>query len=213
MPRVCIFLYRHAAKIRRAAAHALSGVMRPGGARDDAWICLECTDAAGQDFCDLEAYGYKVYRDFHGKGFVIGHIAVGPRGVFAAGEERQAAPGTGKGVSGGGRVFFDNPFFRSPVWVEAASLAGVRRQAAWLSRWLESRVGEAVTVYPLLVIAGWLSNRRKWGDIFLVSRRDYEALTERDGKGLSKSVIEEIHRHLDGRCDYRAPARALPGVP
>ena len=203
-------LYRHAATIRRAATRGLSGIAGPGRARDDVWIGLECASAAAQDFRDLGACGYRVYRDFHGKGFVIGHIAVGPRGVFAAGEEQRAAPGTRKGASGTGRAFFDNPFFRSPVSVETASLAGVRKQAAWLSGWLESRVGEAVAVYPLLVIAGWLSNRRKWGDILLVSRRDYEALTERNGKGLSGATIEKIHSHLDGRCDYWGPAPAAP---
>jgi hypothetical protein len=210
MHGVRTFLYRHSAQIRQAATQGLSRVARPGRARDDVWIGLECANAAARDFYDLGACGYRVYRDFHGKGFVIGHIAVGQKGVFAAGEERQVAPGTGKGASGHERAFFDTPLFRSPVSVETASLAGVRRQAAWLSGWLESRVGEAVAVYPLLVIAGWLSNRRKWGDILLVSRRDYETLTERDGKSLSKSVIEKIHRHLDGRCDSWAPAPAAP---
>lgn len=206
MHGVRTFLRLHAANIRRAA-QGLSRVARP---RDDVWIGLECADAAARDFCDLEACGYRIYHDFRGKRFVIGHIVVGPKGVFAAGEERHAAPGTGKGASGDERAFFDSPFFRSPVSVETASLAGVRRQAAWLSGWLERRVGEAVAVYPLLVIAGWLANRRKWGDIVLVSRRGYEALTTRDGKGLSECVIEKIHRQLDGRCDYWARPPAAP---
>ena len=208
MSRVHIFLCRHAAKIRRAVTKGLSGRVR-----DDAWISLECTDAAARDFRDLEACGYRVYRDFPGEGFVISHIAVGPRGVFAAGEEGQAAPNTEKGASRYERAFFDSPFFRFPVRVEAASLAGVRSQAAWLSWWLEKGVGEAVPVYPLLVIAGWLANRRKWGDIVLVGRRDYEVLTARDGKNLSGTGIEKIQRQLDGRCNYWTSAGALPEAP
>ena len=85
MHGVRTFLHRHAARIRWAAAQGLSRVARP---RDDVWIGLECADAAARDFYDLEACGYRVYRDFHGERFVIGHIAVGPNGVFAAVEER-----------------------------------------------------------------------------------------------------------------------------
>ena len=182
-------------------ARGLSKVTNSGRAGDEAWIGLECVDAAAQNFRSLEACGYRVYRDFPGERFVIGHVAVGPNGVFAAWEESQAAMEKGKGAPGDGRAFFDSPFFRSPVQVGAASLAGVRRQAAWLSGWLESGVGETVAVYPLLVIAGWLANRRKWGDIVLVSQRDYDALTAWDGQGLSATVMEKIRRRLDGRCN------------
>jgi hypothetical protein len=192
--------------VRRAALLGLSRAARR--ARDDAWVGLECENAAERDFCRLETCGYSVYRDFPGKSFVISHVAVGPNGVFAAGAERSAERETGEGAPAEKKAFFDTPVFRSPVRVEAASLARVRRQAAWLSWWLESRVGETVTVYPLLVVAGWLANRLKWGDLIFVSQRDYDALTALNAKALPRAVMEKIRRQLDDRC-----LSAAAGIP
>jgi hypothetical protein len=176
--------------------------------RDDAWVGLECENAAERDFCRLEACGYSVYRDFPGESFVISHVALGPNGVFAAGAERSAEDQTGSGAPAEKKAFFDGPVFRYPVLVKAASLTRVRRQAAWLSWWLESSVGETVAVYPLLVVAGWLANRLKWGDIVFVSQRDYDALTARSANALSRTVMEKIRRQLDGRC-----LNAAAGIP
>jgi hypothetical protein len=205
MRRVSNFLYG-CATVRRAALRRLSRAARRE--RDDAWVGPECENAAERDFCRLEACGYSVYRDFPGESFVISHVAVGPNGVFAAGAEHSAEAETGNGASAEKKAFFDGPVFRYPVLVKAASLARVRRQAAWLSWWLENRIGETVAVYPLLVVAGWLANRLKWGDIVFVSQHDYNALTARSAKALPRTAMERIRRQLDGRC-----LNAAAGVP
>jgi hypothetical protein len=163
----------------------------------DPWVCLECRKAAADDFRDLETSGYHVYRDFPGKRFVIEYVAVGPSGVFAMAAER---PERRRLAKRGGKALFDGRLFRSPVLVEEASLAGIRRQAAWLSAWLEERIGEAVTVYPLLVLTGWLQNRSTWGDIVLVSLSDYLTLTTPSSGVLRGSIIDTISRRLAARC-------------
>lgn len=203
MRKVDDFLYRHA-KVRRAA-QVLSRVARPSRTRNEAWVGLECENAAADDFYRLEASGYTVYWDFPGNGFVINHVAVGPNGVFAAGAEGVARPTTGSPSPGRDKVFFDNPVFRSSVRVEPASLARVQRQAEWLSRWLENRTGEIVIVYPMLVVGGWLANRRKWGDIVFVSQSDYQALTTKGAKALSPNAMEKIRSRLDDRINPKSP--------
>ena len=172
--------------------------MRPLKEKNDTWIGLDCTRGVGQDLNALRPRGYWVCHDFPGEKSSIDHIAVGPNGVFSLAAERRAEPERGKGPDHA-KVIYDGQNLRFPLSVETRSLDRARRQAQQLSRWLGSTVGAEVTVYPLLVLPGWLVNRRKWGDVVLVSQRDYEFLTTLRVRLLSDSLINQIIHQLEQR--------------
>lgn len=179
--------------------------MRPLKEKNDAWVGLDCKMGVGQDLNALVLHGYGVYHNFPGEKLSIDHIAVGPNGVFSVAAERRAELKRGKGP-GDTKVIYDGQHLRFPLWVETRCLDRARRQAQWLSRWLGSTVGEAVMVYPLLVLPGWLVNRRKWGDVVLVSEKDYEFLTTLCVRLLSDALIERISQQIEQRCRDVGPA-------
>lgn len=163
------------------------------------WLCLDCKTAIGHDLARLALRGYRIYDNFPVRRSTVGHIAVGPNGVFTIETKGTKAPESKKRTSGALMVY-DGRIMPSPVWVEAESMDQAQKHAKWLSGWLSSGVGQTVDVYPLLALPGWLTNRGGWGDVLLINKNDYELLTAREGTRLSPAVIERIDRQLGQRC-------------
>ena len=182
--------------------------MTPPKEKSDTWVGLDCKTGVKQDLLALVLHGYWVCHDFPGAKLTIDHVAVGPNGVFSVSAEQQAELKKGKGP-GDTRVIYDGQHVRFPLWVDTKCLDRAKRQARWLSRWLGGAVGEAVTVYPLVVLPGWLVNRRKWGDVVLVHEKDYAFLTTSRSRTLSDGLITRISRELEQR--YRDAGPAIRG--
>jgi len=188
----------------------LEARMRPLKENDDAWVGLDCKMGVERELNALAIRGYWVYHNFPGEKLSIDHIAVGPNGVFSVAAERRAELKRGKG-QGCTKVIYDGQHLRFPLWVETRCLDGARRQAHWLSRWLGSTVGAAVTVYALLVLPGWLVNRRKWGDVVLLSEKDYQFLTTLRVRPLTDTLVTQISHQLERRCRDAEPASLWSG--
>jgi hypothetical protein len=164
---------------------------------DQVWVCLECRRAVLDDFPILEASGYRLYHNFCSGRLVIDHVMAGPKGVFVM-EKETPRCGTRrtKAPCRGVKAYFVTRLYWTPIMVDAPSLLGLCRKAAWLSAWLRECAGETIEVHPLMILPGWLSNRSAWGEIVLVNLNDYKALTERNFRGMRSDVIETVNRNL-----------------
>ncbi|MFZ3040812.1 MAG: hypothetical protein WA108_03305 [Thiobacillus sp.] len=87
-----------------------------------------------------------------------------------------------------------------PGWIETKPLEQARRQAVWLSKWLTSAVGEAVTVRPVLALPGWFVERKSRSDVLLISGREAPSILKAKQEALSESMIKRIEHQLEQRC-------------
>ncbi|MGB3222548.1 MAG: nuclease-related domain-containing protein [Desulforhopalus sp.] len=157
----------------------------------------DCELAVGQSLNDLISHGYKVYHDFPANEFNIDHIAIGPHGVFAV-----ETKGRAKQLDinePNWQLEFDGVSLKFPTWTEKGPIDQVRRQAKWLSKWIESATGEPQNVSPVLAIPGWFIKRTKPSDIKVFAGKNPEFLTKAQVV-LSDKRIAAISHQVEGKC-------------
>ena len=77
-----------------------------------------------------------------------------------------------------------------------------KAQAAWLSKWLSSAVGDPVKVSPMVTIPGWYIDRKSPNGVPVLSPKK-EVKTYLDGKKesvLSESMVRRICHQLEQKC-------------
>lgn len=157
----------------------------------------ECEQAVGQDLNELLRYGFNVYHDFLAGDFNIDHIAIGPTGVFAI--ETKGRSKQLNAERANWKVSFDGETLHFPTWSEREPIAQARRQAKWLSKWVESATGHPQQVFPVLAIPGWYITRTKPSDFRIYPGKGSTFLA----KGqvvLSKERIQAISHQVECKC-------------
>lgn len=109
--------------------------------------------AIAQCLMPLIAEGALVYHDFPADKFNIDHIVIGQGAVFAIETKSRRKPAE-RGQDSA-RVVYDGTRLKFPTHVETKPVEQARCQAQWLARFLESGVGEAVRVIPVVALPGW----------------------------------------------------------
>lgn len=167
--------------------------------RDSYRLGFECEMAVGQELNNLMLQGYRVYHDFPAENFNIDHVVVGPKGVFAIETKGYAKPDK-KGRVEEAKVTFDGQALKFPNWSESKSIEQAKRQAAWLSKWLNSAVGESIAVQPALVLPGWFVVREKPADLLIFNGKNPEYLLKYSNISLSETLIKRIVHQLEQKC-------------
>ena len=152
--------------------------------------------AIGQALDRLTSNGCRVFHDVPGEHFNIDHVVVAAGGVYAVETKTRAKPFAPGETP---EVILDGSVLRFPNWEDTAFLDQALRQAAWLSRWLASAVGEAAEVKPVLAIPGWYIKRARRGAVDVITGADAAHMLSRT-ESLSKPMIERIAHQLDQRC-------------
>lgn len=155
--------------------------------------------AMGQELDQLMRQGAVVFHDVPAAGFNIDHVLVAPNGVFAIETKGRSKPNRDRGAEDA-KVVYDGNCLNFPGWVETKPLEQARRQAVWLSKWLTSAVGEAVTARPVLALPGWFVERKSRGDLLLISGREASAILKAKHETLTESMIKRIEHQLEQRC-------------
>lgn len=155
--------------------------------------------AMGQELDQLMRQGAVVFHDVPAAGFNIDHVLVAPNGVFAIETKGRSKPNRDRGTEDA-KVIYDGSGLNFPGWVETKPLEQARRQAVWLSKWLTSAVGEAVTVRPVLALPGWWVERKSRGDVLLISGREAPSILKAKQEALPDSMIKRIAHQLEQRC-------------
>ncbi len=155
--------------------------------------------AVAQELTPLMLEGYTVFHDFPAEKFNIDHIVVGRAGVFAietkARTKRSAGNG-GKDVE----VVYDGKSLRFPFHTETDPIRQARDQAAWLSKWLSSAVGERVKATPILTLPGWYVKRVKYDDVPVLNNSEIQFHIAKKKEEIPKEMIARILHQLDQRC-------------
>jgi len=169
---------------------------------------LEAETAVGQGLNWLMRDGFVVFHDVPGEGlFNVDHVVVGAPGVFAVETKGRSKP-LGKD---GHVVKQDGDVLRFPGWSETEPLAQATRNAAWLSRWLGSAVGQKVDVTPILCLPGWMVERTSKPSMIVINGKNCGGFFKKSrGAGLSEQLIAQIVHQLDARCRDVEPRAYKP---
>lgn len=167
---------------------------------------LDCELAVGQELNDLMLEGYRVYHDFPAEKFNIDHVVVGPKGVFAIETKGRAKPDK-KRAPKESKVSYDGQILRFPGWTESEPIEQAKRQAAWLSKWLSSAVGESIPVQPVLALPGWYIDNVKQSNVITFSGKSPWYILKDSNASLSDNLVRRIAHQLEQRCrDIEADA-------
>ena len=156
--------------------------------------------ATGEELNRLMLDGYHVYHDFPGDPFNIDHILVGPSGVFAV-ETKARSKGSRENRMADAKVTYDGERLRFPSWVTSEPIDQAKAQAAWLSKWLSSAVGDPVKATPMVAIPGWYIDRKTPDGVPVLNPKEVKTYLDAKNEAvLSESMIKRICHQLEQKC-------------
>lgn len=161
----------------------------------------ECEVFVGQGLENLRYSGFKVYHDFPVKDFQkefnIDHIAIGPTGVFAI--ETKGRSKQIKAEKENWKVKYDGVSLTFPSWKETEPVDQAKRNAQWLSAWIESSTGESQSVTPILAIPGWWIENLKPGKVKVYNGKNPDFMTKGQ-RVLTDARIKAISHQVEQKC-------------
>jgi hypothetical protein len=161
--------------------------------------------AVGQELNQLMLKGYHVYHDFPANNFNIDHILVGQSGVFTVETKARSKPATRK-VTGNATVTYNGRLLLFPQGVDLNTIEQAKRQAAWLTDWIGSAVGEKVAVRPVVALPGWYVKRTSPNGIPVVNPKQFPSLFKHIApRFLSPEMISRITHQLEQKCRNVVP--------
>lgn len=155
--------------------------------------------AMGQELDQLMRQGAVVFHDVPADGFNIDHVLLAQNGVFAIETKGRSKPNRDRGQEDA-RVVYDGKRLNFPEWFETKPLDQASRQAAWLSKWLTSAVGEQVTARAVLALPGWFVERKSRSDVLLISGKEAPSILKARHAVLSDTLMKRIEHQLEQRC-------------
>jgi hypothetical protein len=156
--------------------------------------------AVGQELDQLMLEGYHIYHDFPANNFNIDHIIVGESGVFAV-ETKARSKHTARNVTGNATVTYNGRMLLFPQGVDLKTIEQAKRQAAWLTNWIGSVVGEKVAVRPVVALPGWYVKRTSPNGIPVVNPKQFPSLFKHiSPRFLSPDMISRITHQLEQIC-------------
>ena len=172
--------------------------------------------AVARELNRMTSMGYQVYHDFPGDGFNIDHILVGPAGVMAV-ETKTLSRGTLRNRKTDSVVTYDGRMLHFPKYSDHQSIDKAKRQAAWLSEWLSSTIGEEVCARAMVALPGWFVKRTSADGIPVVNPKQFETLFKHiKPRPLSENMIGRIVRQVEDQCSQADPQRnscySFPGA-
>jgi hypothetical protein len=156
--------------------------------------------AVGQELNQLMLKGYHVFHDFPANNFNIDHVIVGESGVFAVETKTRSKPTT-RNLAGNATVTYNGRLLLFPQGVDVKTIEQAQRQAAWLTNWIGSAVGEEVAVRPVVAVPGWFVKRTSANGMPVVNPKQFPSLFEHIApRYLSPEMIARIVHQLDQKC-------------
>ena len=156
--------------------------------------------AVGQELNQLMLKGYYVYHDFPADKFNIDHIIVGESGVFAVETKARSKPTSPK-ARGNATVTYNGRLLLFPQGVDLETIEQAKRQAAWLTNWIGSAVGEKVAVRPVVALPGWYVKRTSANGMPVVNPKQFPSLFEHIApRFVSPEMISRITHQLEQKC-------------
>ena len=159
----------------------------------------------GQSLNRMMLEGWRVYPDFPAEGFSIGHVLVGPKGVFAVETQTRSIPLT-RNRREDATVTYDGRMLHFPTGSDHEMVDQAKRQSKWLARWLSHAVGEPLTVRAVIALPGWLVKRISPEGPPVVNPRQFASLFAHiTPRPVSRETMTRLIHLLDQRCNDLSP--------
>lgn len=161
--------------------------------------------AVGQALDQLMREGAAVYHDFPCEGFNIDHVVISTGGVFAVETKGYSKPPKGLGKNAV-RVEYDGTTLKFPTWTSSKPIEQAKRQAEWLSKWLNKASAIATRAHPVLALPGWFVERTGRGEVRVFSGGELPGLLRaRTTQSLSVEEVKRIAHQVEQRCRTVTP--------
>lgn len=169
---------------------------------------VEGEKAVGEELNLLMLDGYRVFHDFpkeNGKKGMtpnIDHIVIGRNGVFAVETKARSKGKKGQGADAV-KIRFDGKSMTFPNGnITSAPLEQAGIHARWLSRWLQSVIGESIQVTPVVVYPGWWVDRvAPVRDVYLLAGGEVtKSFKTLPGESLAPDKMQRVVHQIDQRC-------------
>ncbi len=179
----------------------LLGMYKSMNLRRQHALGLDAESATGQELNQLMREGFWVFHDCPADDFNIDHVVIGTSGVFAVETKGRSKPSRNDG-SAEREVVYDGTQLEFPGWVERKPLVQAERQAKWLQEWLTKKVGEPVSVQPVLALPGWFIKRTKAGGIAVINGKNSTGffLSGNNREPLTEQQVNRIVFAVDQQC-------------
>jgi hypothetical protein len=186
-------------------ALVLRKLMKTGSLLDRLRAGLDAEVAVGQELDQLMRQGAAVFHDFPGEGFNIDHVVISRVGLFAV-ETKGYTKRSDQAGRAAARVIFDGASLAFPGWTTREPIEQAERQAQWLSKWISSATGEAITASPVVALPGWFVERKRLGSVRVYSGRELaRLLVAAEATPLSPDTVQRVAHQVEQRCRDVAP--------
>ncbi len=151
----------------------------------------EAADSGFRSFHDLPAEEH----------WNIDHVSVGTRGVFLI-ETKARRRRVSRNGQPEHEVIFDGEFLQFPFCKDAKPIEQAKRNAKWLSNFLEKKTGTPVWVEPLVVLPGWFVRSSEKGS-FPVKAMNANYLVrflQGQDEKIEPTQVRRIITALDEKC-------------
>jgi hypothetical protein len=159
----------------------------------------------GEELNQLLLDGYRVFHDLPFDGFNIDHVVVGSSGVYAVETKTKRKQTDAAGKKMEWWVTYDGAALEFPRsgrdtrWLDQAV-----GNARTLSDWLSRAVGETVAARPILVLPGWLIERKARGAVNVLNEKEVRHSFPRTSAELSPELLRRITYQLEEKCQLPA---------
>ena len=156
--------------------------------------------AVAKELNRLMEKGYYVYHDFPADQFHIDHIVIGPTGVMAV-ETKTRSKSSSRNREFDPVVTYDGRMLHFPKYSDYEIIEKAKHQAAWLSDWIASTVGEDIAARAMVALPGWSVKRTSADGIPVVNPNQIETLFKHiKPRPLSESQLASIVSEIDRQC-------------
>lgn len=154
-----------------------------------------------QELNRLMPEGNYVYHDFPADSFNIDHVLVGPAGVFAI-ETKARSKKISDDHLKDAKATYNGKEIIFPDYNDTDYLAQAKRQAKWLSNWLNNSTGEPVEVFPIVSLPGWFVERKTGFDgTFVVNPKQLNGVIKsKTARKIDDKMVKRIVHQLDQKC-------------
>lgn len=181
-------------------AYHLVGLMRLNAKRRQYQCAYDGEVEVARELNRLMDEGYHVYHDFPADDFYIDHIVIGPTGVMAV-ETRTRSKASSRNRVSDPVVTYDGRMLHFPRFSDYQIIEKANYQAAWLSGWISSSLGEDIAARAIVALPGWSVKRTSADGIPVVNPSQIETLFRHiKPRPLSDRQLDSIVSHIDRQC-------------
>jgi hypothetical protein len=154
----------------------------------------------------LKQEGWQIFHDVpaknNGTSFNLDHVAVGPGGIHVIETKTRRTGGARPGFDDH-TVYFDGHELVWPWGEDSHGLGQAEQHAEWLANQIERDVDERLRVTPVLVLPGWVVDRKPSQEprlCLVANPKMLPDLLAREQNLLTRQQIDAVAATLESRC-------------